>query len=54
MKASVLTLLLIAALVFGLSLAIPGEDDPETLYDESELLPYEATPPLLTGMVKHV
>ena len=44
MRLSVLTLLLIAALVCGLSLAIPAEDDPDTSYDESEELPYDVTP----------
>lgn len=29
---------------FGVSLAIPAEDVPETGYDESEVLPYEDTP----------
>lgn len=47
MKVSVLALLLLAALVFGLSFAIPAVDDPETPYDESESLPYEVTRPLL-------
>ena len=32
------------ALVFGLSVAVPAEDIPETTYDESETLPYEGTP----------
>jgi len=31
-------------LVFGVSLAVPAEDVPETSYDESETLPYEGTP----------
>jgi len=31
-------------LAFGLSLAVPAEDVPETAYDESEALPYEGTP----------
>ena len=44
MRLSVLTLLLIAALVCGLSLAIPAKDDPDTSYDESEELPYDVTP----------
>ena len=42
MRESLLTLLLLAA--FGLSFAIPVEDDPETPYQESEQLPYECTP----------
>jgi hypothetical protein len=29
---------------FGVSLAVPAEDVPETVYDESEALPYESTP----------
>jgi hypothetical protein len=44
MRLSALTLLLVAALVCGLSLAIPAEDDPDTSYDESEELPYDVTP----------
>ena len=39
---SVLVLLLL--LVFGVFLVVPPEDVPETLYDESEALPYEGTP----------
>lgn len=39
---SVLIFLLL--LGFGLSLAVPAEDVPETPYDESETLPYERTP----------
>jgi hypothetical protein len=39
---SVFVLLLL--LVFGVSLAIPAEDVPETAYDESEAMPYEGTP----------
>jgi hypothetical protein len=31
-------------LAFGVSLAVPAEDVPETAYDESEALPYEGTP----------
>jgi hypothetical protein len=31
-------------LTFGLSLAVPAEDVPETSFDESESLPYESTP----------
>jgi hypothetical protein len=38
-------LVLLAALALSLSFAIPAEDVPETPYDESEALPYEATPP---------
>jgi len=29
---------------FGMSLAVPAEDVPETAYDESETLPYNGTP----------
>ena len=46
MRKSRSVLVLLVALVFGLSLAIPAEDDPETPFDESESLPYEMTPPL--------
>jgi hypothetical protein len=35
---------LLLLLVFGVSLAVPAEDVPETPYDESETLPYEGTP----------
>ena len=35
---------LLVLLVFGVSLAVPAEDVPETPYDESEALPYEGTP----------
>jgi len=52
MKPSLLILLVIAALVFGLSLAIPAEDDPDTSYDESELLPYEVISPLLITVMR--
>ena len=37
-------LLFFVLLVFGLSLAVPAEDLPETAYDESEGLPYASTP----------
>ena len=36
--------ILFVLLGFGLSLAVPAEDVPETVYDESEGLPYEGTP----------
>ena len=36
--------ILLAALVLGLSMALPQQDLPETAYDESESLPYEGTP----------
>jgi hypothetical protein len=51
MKVSLLALLLLAALVFGLSLAIPAEDNAETPYDESEELPYDCAPPFSIGVV---
>jgi hypothetical protein len=38
-------LVLFVLLAFGLSLAVPAEDVPETVYDESETLPCESTPP---------
>ena len=44
MRTSRCLLVLLVALAFGLSFAIPAEDMPETAYDESEALPYEATP----------
>jgi hypothetical protein len=50
MKESFFTLLLLAGLVFGLSFAIPVEDDPKTPYDESEQLPYESTPLFSIGV----
>ena len=37
-------LVLFVLLAFGLSLAVPAEDVPETAYDESESLPCESTP----------
>ena len=37
-------LILFVLLGFGVSLAVPAEDVPETAYDESEALPYEGTP----------
>jgi hypothetical protein len=36
--------ILLVLMSFGLSLAVPAEDVPETSYDESEALPYESTP----------
>jgi len=41
----ILVILLLS--VFGVSLAVPAEDLPETAYDESETLPYEGTPQFL-------
>ena len=38
-------LVVLAASGLFLSFAVPSEDLPETLYDESEALPYEGTPP---------
>ena len=39
------SILILCVLVgFGVSLAVPAEDVPETAYDESEGLPYEGTP----------
>jgi hypothetical protein len=46
MRRSRSVLVLFVGLVFGLSFAIPAEDIPETLYDESESLPYESALPL--------
>jgi hypothetical protein len=37
-------LVLFVLLAFGVSLAVPAEDVPETAYDESEALPFEGTP----------
>ena len=37
-------LVLCVLLGFGVSLAVPAEDVPETSYDESEAVPYESTP----------
>jgi hypothetical protein len=39
---------LFVLLAFGVSLAVPAEDVPETAYDESEALPFEGTPLLST------
>jgi hypothetical protein len=41
---------LFVLLAFGVCLAVPAEDLPETAYDESEGLPYEPTP-LLSAVV---
>jgi len=40
MKISLLLLIVFSA--FGITLAIPAVDDPETAYDESDSQPYEA------------
>lgn len=37
-------LILFELLGFGVFLAVPAEDVPETAYDESQSLPYESTP----------
>jgi hypothetical protein len=37
-------LIIFVLLAFGMSLAVPAEDVPETAYDESEGLPYEGAP----------
>jgi hypothetical protein len=37
-------LVLLVALAFSVSFAVPVADDPETPYDESESLPYESSP----------
>ena len=39
-------LVLLVGIVFGLSFAIPAEDLPDTVFDESESMPYESAPPL--------
>jgi hypothetical protein len=44
MRRPFFVLILFVLLGFGLSLAVPAEDVPETAYDESEGLPYEGTP----------
>jgi hypothetical protein len=44
MRRPCFVLVLFVLLDFGLSLAVPAEDVPETAYDESEALPYEGTP----------
>lgn len=43
-------LVFLVALFFGLSLAVPAEDVPETPYDESEVLPCESTPVFTTAV----
>lgn len=45
MRRPCFVLILFALLGFGMSLAVPAEDVPETAYDESESLPYEMTLP---------
>ena len=42
------------AYVLILGFAVPTEDAPDTAYDESELLPYEATPPFAVAVPKIV
>jgi hypothetical protein len=37
-------LVLLLLLGFGMSLAVPAQDLPDTAYDESETVPYESTP----------
>jgi hypothetical protein len=44
MKRASSILVLFVLLGFGVCLAVPAEDVPETGYDESETLPYESTP----------
>jgi len=44
MKKPHFILVLFLLLAFGVSLAVPAEDVPETPYDESEALLYEGTP----------
>jgi hypothetical protein len=44
MRRSCFVLVLCVLLGFGVSLAVPAEDVPETAYDESEALAYEGTP----------
>lgn len=39
-------LVLLVALVFGLSFAVPAEDMPDATSDESESMPYESALPL--------
>jgi len=48
MRTARCVLVLVVAVVFGVSPVFPAEDLPETPYDESEPLPYEMTP-LLSG-----
>jgi hypothetical protein len=43
MKRPCFFLILFVLLGFGVSLAVPGKDVPETAYDESDGLPYEGT-----------
>jgi hypothetical protein len=52
MRTSAFAFVLLAALVVGISFAIPAEDDPETPYDESQLLPYEAISPLVNIVMR--
>lgn len=41
------TLIFIMLLALGLFVAVPVPDVPETAYDESQGVPYEATPPIV-------
>lgn len=45
--------LLFVLVVVSLSVTVPGEDLPDTAYDDSEALPYESTP-LISDMMSQV
>ena len=47
-------LVLLIAVVLGVSVAVPAEDVPETAYDESESLPYESTSVFSSAVPKAV
>lgn len=44
MRKAWFAVILFVLLGFGVSLAVPAEDVPETPYDESETLPFEGAP----------
>jgi hypothetical protein len=54
MRRSCSILVLFLLLAFGVSVAVPAEDVPETAYDESESLPCEVTPLFSIAVAKAV
>jgi hypothetical protein len=53
MRKSRAVLVLLVASVLSVSFAVQAEDIPETLYDESEALPYEKTLPFSNEVLQH-
>lgn len=52
MRKTVFALVILAGLLFDLSLALQAEDLPETPYDESQGVACEHAPPLLTQVLQ--